>query len=278
MANYTSRRPEMLDRLYEEGRSNMVYRYAFKDAQNSEAIALLPEQEKLQAIERAVYKKLFGGDLTDKKDTTKNANFMAEPKKNDVSQSNHRQNPGKSATPVAKKKNDTQEARGPVDSNTTKVVAGISHRDQAAKTPPPDESQLTDRQKRVLILAVETARRDAILDKRNRLLPMRPGGIIEQFSTYAQATSDCEYCWFAEDGAQMKEVERKLDVKVMFVFEKSHRFRLWPEPADWDAFEKDHAEGMELLARCEIYMEFWVWIFTSTGRVTDRIPLTSCLE
>lgn len=48
----------MLDKLYEEGRSNMVYRYAFKDATNDEAIALLPEQEKLQAIERTVYKKL----------------------------------------------------------------------------------------------------------------------------------------------------------------------------------------------------------------------------
>lgn len=198
---------------------------------------------------------------------------------------------------------DTQEARYPVDYNTTKVVAGISDGDQAAKTPPPpEESQLTERQKWVQArheaykakfnpiawnkmeeaykknLPIITAR-DAMLDKRYiELLPMRPGGKIQQFSTYAPPTFECECYWSAEDGAQIKKVEQKLNVKVMFVFERSHLFRLWPDPADWDAFEKDPVEGMALLARCEKFMEFWVWVFVSTGRATHRVPLTTCLE
>ncbi|TGO07204.1 hypothetical protein BTUL_0311g00030 [Botrytis tulipae] len=295
MANYNSRRPEMLDKLYEEGRSNMVYRYAFKDATNDEAIALLPEREKLQAIERVIYKKLFGDDPTDEKDDTGNAKFTAEPKKHDVSVSNDGRNTGNAATPTTKENNDTQEARDP-------VVAGISHRDQAAIIPPPpEESQLTDRQKRVLArheafkakmgpaawhrmeeahkknLPIIT-QRDAMLDKRDELLPMRPGGIIQQFSTYAPPTSECECYWLAEEGAQIKEVEQKLNIKIMFAFERSHLFRLWPGPADWDAFEKDPVEGMRLLARCEKFMEFWIWVFVSTGGATHRVPLTTCLE
>ncbi|TGO45961.1 hypothetical protein BCON_0353g00050 [Botryotinia convoluta] len=262
----------MLDRLYEEGRSNMVYRYAFKDATNDEAIALLPEQEKLQAIERAVYKKLFGETSTDKKDDAKNAKSAAEPKKKEASASNDGKTTEKSDTPTVEKEKDTREARDPAESNTTKVVAGISYRDQAAKTPPPEESQLTDRQKRILArheafkakmgpaawhrmeeahiknLPIIT-KRDAMLDKRNKLLPMRPG-----------------------------EVEQKLNLRVMFVFERSHLFRLWPEPADWDAFEKDPVEGMELLARCEKFIEFWVWVFVFTGRATHRVPLPTCFE
>ncbi|KAF7948584.1 uncharacterized protein EAE97_003995 [Botrytis byssoidea] len=279
----------------------MVYRYAFKDATNNEAIALLPEREKLQAIERVIYKKLFGDDPTDEQDDTEDAKFTAEPKKNDVSVSNDGRNTGNAATPTAKRKNDTQEAGDPVDYNTTNVVAGISHKDQAAKTPPPEESQLTNRQKRILakrealrsrisptawhrmqeankILAKETARRDAISDKRNELLKMRPGGTIQQFSTYAPPTSECECYWLAEEGAQMKEVEQKLNIKIMFVFERSHLFRLWSDPADWDAFEKDPVEGMRLLARCEKFMEFWIWVFVSTGGATHRVSLTTCLE
>ncbi|TGO33108.1 hypothetical protein BHYA_0266g00110 [Botrytis hyacinthi] len=137
MANYNSRRPEILDKLYEEGGSNMLYRYAFKDATNDEVIALLPKQEKLQAIEHFVYKKLFGDDPTDEEDDAENAKFTTEPKRNDVSVSKDGKNTEDAATPTAKKKNDTKEATDPVDYNTTKVVASISHRDQAAKTPPP---------------------------------------------------------------------------------------------------------------------------------------------
>ncbi|KAF7881169.1 uncharacterized protein EAF02_007060 [Botrytis sinoallii] len=266
MSNYNSRQPEMLNRLYEEGKSNMLYRYAFKDATNDQAIALLPEQEKLQAIERAVYKKLFDDDPTDKKGASENPKSTADPKENEASESNDGGNTRKSAPPTVGKSSDTQEARYPVDYNTTKAVAGISGGDQAAKTrPPPEESQLTERQKWVQArheaykakfnpiawnkmeeaykknLPIITER-DAMLDKRDELLPMRPGGMIQQFSTYAPPISECECYWSAEDGAQIKKVEQKLNVKVMFVFERSHLFRLWPDPADWDAFEKDPVE------------------------------------
>ncbi|TGO56371.1 hypothetical protein BOTNAR_0224g00030 [Botryotinia narcissicola] len=291
----------MLDRLYEEGRSNMVCRYAFKDATDDEAIALLPEREKLQAIELVIYKKLFGDDPTDEQDDIEDAKFTAEPKKNDLSVSNDGRNTGIAAIPTAKRKNDTQEAGDPVDYNTTNVVAGISHKDQAAKTPPPEESQLMDRQKRVLArheafkakmgpaawhrmeeahkknLPIIT-QRDAMLDKRDELLPMRPGGTIQQFSTYAPPTFECECCWLAEKGAKMKEVEQQLNIKIMFVFERSHLFRLWPDPADWNTFEKDPVEGIRLLARCEKFMELWIWVFVSTGDATHRVPLTTCLE
>ncbi|KAF5873414.1 uncharacterized protein Bfra_004874 [Botrytis fragariae] len=289
MANYNSRQPEMLNRLYEEGRSNMVYRYAFKDAQNDETIALLPEQEKLQAIERTVYKKLFGDDPTDKRDATKNAKFTAEPKKNDVSVSNDGKNTEKSATTTVEKKNDTQEARDPVDSNTTKVVDG---RSSSKNSPSPEEKQLTDREKRILprheALKAKmgpaawhrmeeahkknlpiAAKREAMYSKQNKLLPMRPG---------ASPTWECKNYWSAEDGAQIIKVEHKLNVRVKSDIQNLNLFRLWPEPADLDTFEKDPINGLELLARCEKFVEFWAWVFTSTSRVTHRVPLTTCLE
>lgn len=226
---------------------------------------------------------------------------MAGPKENEASESDDGKNSTKSVTPTVGKENDTPEVRNSVDSNIAKVVAGISDRDQAAKTPPPEESQLTDRQKRVLARheafkaklgpaawhRMEEAhkknlptitQRDAMLDKRDELLPMRPGSIIQQFSTYAPPTSECECYWLAKEGAQVKEVEQKLNVKIRFVFERSHLFRLWPDPADWDAFEKDPVEGMRLLARCEKFMEFWIWVFVSTDGATHRVPLATCLE
>lgn len=58
MAKYNSRRPEMLNRLYEEGRSNKEYRTEFEDVRYERAIARLPEQERLEAIERIIYKRL----------------------------------------------------------------------------------------------------------------------------------------------------------------------------------------------------------------------------
>ncbi|TGO67312.1 hypothetical protein BELL_0901g00040 [Botrytis elliptica] len=292
----------MLNRLYEEGRSDKEYRTEFDDVRYERAIARLPQQERLEAIERIVYKRLFGETSTDKEDDAKNAKSAAEPKKEEAFESNDGRTSEKSVTPTVEKEKDTREAKDPAESNTAKVVAGISYRDQAAKTPPPEESKLTERQKWVNArheaykarynpiawhrmeenykknLPIIT-KRDAILDKRYiELLPMRPGGKIQQFSTYAPPTWDCKNYWSAEDGAQIKKVEQKLNVRVKSVFLKGHVFRLWPEPADWDAFEKDPAKGLELLARCEKFVEFWTWIFIGTGHVTDRVPLTTCLE
>ncbi|KAF7949232.1 hypothetical protein EAE96_008399 [Botrytis aclada] len=302
MAHYNSRRSEMLERLFDEDRLNTEYKNAFENAKNERAIALLPEQEKLQAIELAVYEKLFGATSADKKDVAQDAKSATEPKKEEASESNDGKSTGESATPTAEKEKDTPEPRDLGESNTVKVVAGISYRDQAAKTPrPPEEIQLSDREKWVKArreamkakmgpaawhriqeankkILEASMRSDAFLDRRNRLLPMRPGGTIHQYSTYAPPTWECKNYWSAENGAQMKEVEQKLNVKVMFIFERDHLFRLWPEPADEDAFEKDTVRGMQLLARCEKFMDFWVWIFVSTGHGTDRVPLTTCLE
>ncbi|KAF7897069.1 hypothetical protein EAF00_005297 [Botryotinia globosa] len=259
---------------------------------NEKAIALLPEQERLQAIERVVYKKLFGQTSTHEKDDARDAKSAAEPKKEEVSESNDGKTTETSVNPTVQKGKDIREARGPTESNTTKVVAGISYRDQAAKTtPPPEEIQLTDRQKRIMV------RHEAFKAKmgpaawhrmeeayknnssiRDELLPMRPGGEIQQFSTYAPPTWDCKNYWSAEDGAQIRKVEQKLNFRIRRVFLKARVFRVWPEPADWDAFEKDPAKGLELLDRCEKFVEFWTWIFIGTGHVTDRVPMTTCLE
>ncbi|KAF7937166.1 uncharacterized protein EAE98_001480 [Botrytis deweyae] len=256
MAKYISRQPEMLNRLYEEGRSNKEYRTEFDEVRYERAIARLPQQERLEAIERIVYKRLFGETSTDKEDDAKNAKSAAEPKKEEASESNDGRTSEKS------------------------VVAGISYRDQAAKTPPPEESKLTERQKWVNArheaykarynpiawhrmeenykknLPIIT-KRDAILDKRYiELLPMRPGGKIHQFSIYAPPTWNCKNYWSVENNVQIKK----------------------PELVDWDIFEKDSVKGLELFIRYKKFVEFWIWIFIGIGYVTDRVLLIICLE
>ncbi|TEY71268.1 hypothetical protein BOTCAL_0097g00130 [Botryotinia calthae] len=224
----------MSDRLFEEGRANNEYRSAFEHA----AYTLLREEGKMEAIERTVYKKLFGDDPKDKEDDAKNAKSTPAPKKRKVAESNDGKSAETSVTTTITKEEDTQDVEDLIESDITKVVASISYRDQAAKTPPPpEEKQLTDRVKRIManqealkekmgpeafykiLEAIKNneeiaARRDAILDKRNKLLPMRPGGRIQQFSTYAPPTPECENYWFAEDGAQIKKVEQRLNVSV----------------------------------------------------------------
>ncbi|KAM0176286.1 hypothetical protein ACHAPF_004936 [Botrytis cinerea] len=267
----------MLDRLFEEGRLNNEYRSAFEHA----AYALLREEGMMEVIERTVYKKLFGEDPKDKENDAKNAKSTLAPKK--------------------RNEKDIQEARDSIESDITKLVASISYRDQAAKTPPPEEKpQFTERQKRVMVEqeiakakmgvvawhrlreaneknTAIAARHDAMLFKRDDLLPMRTGGSIQQFSTYAPPTRECENYWFAEDRAQIKMVEQRLNVSVKYISE-TWLFRLWPVPADRDAFEKDRANGMQLLARCKEFLQFWVWVFIYTDPTRGRASLTTCLE
>lgn len=72
-------------------------------------------------------------------------------------------------------------------------------------------------------------------------------------------------------------VEQRFNVSVKYISE-TWLFRLWPVPADWDAFEKDRANGMQLLARCKEFLQFWVWVFIYTDLTRGRASLTTFLE
>ncbi|KAI9645878.1 hypothetical protein NHQ30_005314 [Ciborinia camelliae] len=289
MAAFKTRKAEMLLRLFDEDRENAEMKNATLEALKDDAFLLsvvsLSESEKEEALERVVYKKLFGDDpssqIAEKTDDAKDAESTVEPAKDMLSESNDVANPAKS---------------------DAMVKPELSYRDQAAKTPPPpEEPVLTLYQKRRQIrldamkesLGPEgwhrmleankktleaSLKADKIMDERNRLLPMMPGGLINQYSTFAPATWDCQNLWSAENGAQIKKLEEKLHVELKSTFEPDLYFRIWPEPADWVAFGKDPVKGKEILANAEKFVEFWIWNFLSWVHVTDIVPLLTCLD
>ncbi|KAG4029102.1 hypothetical protein MFRU_017g00390 [Monilinia fructicola] len=186
-------------------------------------------------------------------------------------------------------------------SEASSVKTNLSYADQAAKVPPPPKApELTFMQKRYRAINADAKKRmgeaawnrlqvegrqaqeaafklDDIMDRRRRLLPMMPGGIINQYSSFAPANWNCENIWSAEDGKQIQKAEEKLKVHLKSIFEKDLCFRVWPEPSDWDAFEKDQVKGLALLARAEKFVEFWIWDYISRIHYADKVPLITCL-
>ncbi|KAB8296784.1 hypothetical protein EYC80_002201 [Monilinia laxa] len=238
----------MLENLYDQDRNNDEYKNALDEVENDEVFASLPKLEKPKALECAIYKKLF----------TKISDSSVVDKKNNILDSH------------------PSEAASLVEPN-------ISHADQAAKEAPrPEVQELTFMQRRHLALNEAARKRmgdaawqrcqeharealqvslalDDLEFHRNRLLPMMPGGKINQYSSFAPADWTCKNLWSADDGNQMKAAEERLKVHSKSEFEEDSCFRVWPEPSDWDAFEKDQVKGLATLARAENFVEFWIW-------------------
>jgi hypothetical protein len=52
---YMSQKAAMLERLYDEDRPNTEYKRAMEKVLKDEAVASLPTDQKIEAIERAIY-------------------------------------------------------------------------------------------------------------------------------------------------------------------------------------------------------------------------------
>ncbi|KAA8568847.1 hypothetical protein EYC84_007827 [Monilinia fructicola] len=200
----------MLEKLFDQGRENAEYRNASNEVANDEVVTSLAELEKLKVLECAIYKKLFGDDRTGTET---------------------------SDSSVVDKNNNTLVDSHPSEASSL-VKTNISYADQAAKEPPPPKApELTFMQKRHLAITADAKKRmgeaawnrllvegrqaqeaafklDDIMDRRRRLLPMMPGGIIHQYSSFAPANWNCENIWSAEDGKQIKKAEEKTQDKV----------------------------------------------------------------
>ncbi|KAF7949237.1 hypothetical protein EAE96_008404 [Botrytis aclada] len=292
MTTYKSRRAEMLERLFVEGRENAGYSSALKEAQkeasNFEMIATFPELEKLKAIESVIYKKLFGDDPSNMKtsltDETAEETLELETLPHPAGE-NKRKIFGTAST-----------------EGNTLIQPNLSHADQAAKPAAPAEvkplNRLEEIQNRLGAKLKEEmgaaawergkliAKKQAALEKdrldrikyQSKLIPRKPGGRIHQYTSFAPATDDCRTSCSAEDGSQIKSAQNSLNVHFQSVFEEDVEFRLWPEPADWKAFEKNPQEGREILAKAEKFLNFWIWNFSSRTHATDRVSLTTCLD
>lgn len=185
---------------------------------------------------------------------------------------------------------------------TAFVQPNLSYAKQASKPAAPAEvkplSRLEEIQMRVgtklkeemgaaawqrlrLINAKDVASEKERLERINyqaKLIPRRPGGRIHQYTSFAPATHDCRAYWSAEHGSQIQAAQNALRVRFQSVFERDVEFRLWPEPADWKAFEKNPQKGREILARAEKFLDFWICDFLSRSHATDRVPLVTCLD
>ncbi|KAF5873408.1 uncharacterized protein Bfra_004868 [Botrytis fragariae] len=292
MITYKSRRAEMLERLFVEERENAEYSRALKEAQkeasNFEVVASLPKLEKLKAIESAVYKKLFGDDPSDMKTS------LTDEAEEEILELETL------PPPASEKKTNIVDAAS-AEGNAF-VESNLSHANQASKPAAPAEVRPLSRleeiqmrvgtklkeemgaaawQRRKLINAKDVAYEKDRLERINyqaKLIPRKPGGKIHQYTSFAPATYDCRTYWSAEHGSQIRAAQTALHVRFQSVFEKDVEFRLWPEPADWKAFEKNPQKGREILARAEKFLDFWIWDFLSQTHATDRVPLITCLD
>ncbi|TGO59676.1 hypothetical protein BCON_0042g00440 [Botryotinia convoluta] len=158
---------------------------------------------------------------------------------------------------------------------TALVQPNLSYASQAAKPAAPAEvkplNRLDEIQKRLCAKLKEEMgaaawqrrklinEKDAAFEKnrldrikyQSKLIPRKPGGRIHQYTSFAPAT---------HDSAQ---------TALNSVFEKDVEFRLWPEPADWKAFEKNPQKGREILARAKFFLDFWIWDFLSRTHAID---------
>ncbi|TGO17340.1 hypothetical protein BTUL_0018g00070 [Botrytis tulipae] len=300
MTTYKSRRAEMLERLFVEERESAEYSRALKEARkeasNFEVVASLPKLEKLKAIESAVYKKLLNhttfNEIGDDPSNVK-ASSTDEAEEEILELETLPPPASEMKTDIV----DTASTEG-----TAFVQPNLSYAKQASKPAAPAEvkplSRLEEIQMRVgtklkeemgaaawqrlrLINAKDVAYEKERMERINyqaKLIPRRPGGRIHQYTAFAPATHDCRAYWSAEHGAQIQAAQSALNVRFQSVFEKDVEFRLWPEPADWKAFEKDPQKGREILARAEKFLDFWIWDFLSRSHATDRFPLITCLD
>ncbi|THV44829.1 hypothetical protein BGAL_0571g00030 [Botrytis galanthina] len=292
MTTYKSRRAEMLERLFVEERENAEYSRALKEtekeASNFEVIMMLPKLEKLKAIESAVYKKLFGDDPSKMKTS------LTDEAEGEILELETLR------PPASKRKRSIVDVAS--TDGTALVQPNLGSANQAPKPAAPAEvkplSRLEEIQMRVgtklkeemgaaawqrlrLINAKDVASEKERLERINyqaKLIPRRPGGRIHQYTSFAPATHDCRAYWSAEHGSQIQAAQTALNVHFQTVYEDDVEFRLWPEPADWKAFETDPEKGREILARAEKFLDFWIWEFLSRTTATDRVPLITCLD
>ncbi|KAK6605261.1 hypothetical protein H4I95_05067 [Botrytis cinerea] len=281
----------MLDRLFVEDRQSAEYSRALKEAQNEasrfEAVATLSKLEKLKAIESAVYQKLFGDDPSNMKTSSTDE---AEEEILELETS---------PSPAGKTKKNVIDTAS--KERTALVQPNLSYASQASKPAAPPEVKPLDRwgemqqrlgkklmeemgaaawQRRKLINEKRAADEKKRLDRityQLKLIPRKRGSKIHQYTSFAPATNDCRTYWSAQHGSQIQAAQIALNVRFQSVFEKDVEFRLWPEPADWKAFEKNPENGREILAKAEKFLDFWIWDFLSRSHATDRVPLSTCL-
>ncbi|KAF7948589.1 uncharacterized protein EAE97_004000 [Botrytis byssoidea] len=263
MTTYKSKRAEMLERLFVEERENAEYSHALKEtekeASNFEVIMMLPKLEKLKAIESAVYKKLFGDDPSNMKTS------LTDEAEEEIVQFETLPLP---ASKRKRKMVDTASNDG-----TGFAQPNLGSANQASKPAAPAEVKLLSR-----LEENSTASRMERINYQAKLIPRKPGGKIHQYTSFAPATYDCRTYWSAEHGSQIQAAQTALNVHFQTEYKDDVEFRLWPEPADWKAFETDLQKGREILARAEKFLDFWIWEFLSRITAEDRVPLTPCLD
>ena len=107
-------------------------------------------------------------------------------------------------------------------------------------------------------------------------LSMTPGGIIHRYTSFAHVDLACRDIWAAEH----ENVGKALQVQFMSKVDEDETFWIWPEPADWDMFEKHPKSGEKALGRARDFVAFWLWDYSKRGLeyIETRASLNTCLE
>ncbi|KAK6605257.1 hypothetical protein H4I95_05063 [Botrytis cinerea] len=144
-----------------------------------------------------------------------------------------------------------------------------THSDLDEATPPLAQMSAASRERKLRLRVKES-------DRRNKLLPMTPGGRINLYTTYLPIDWVCREMW----NTQSQEVGAAFNAVFKSYFDGSSEFRVWPEPSDWDLFEKYPKTGMKNLGRARDFVVFWEWDYQDRiwEYTSNKASLKGCLE
>ncbi|TGO35447.1 hypothetical protein BHYA_0158g00300 [Botrytis hyacinthi] len=130
--------------------------------------------------------------------------------------------------------------------------------------------------KKTVALAETHRLREAENYRRNKLLPMLPDGKTHLYTTFSPSDWVCRQMWTS----QSQEIVVALNVYFKSHFDGNGEFRIWPEPRDWDLFEKYPRAGRKNLVRAREFVVFWLWDYRERiwQYTSNKASLKSCLE
>ncbi|KAF7901631.1 uncharacterized protein EAF01_006930 [Botrytis porri] len=130
--------------------------------------------------------------------------------------------------------------------------------------------------KKTAALAATHRLREAENYRRNKLLPMLPDDKTHLYTTFSPSDWICRQMWTS----QSQEIGVALNVFFRSHFDGNVEFRIWPEPRDWDLFEKYPRVGRKNLVRAREFVVFWLWDYRERiwQYTSNKASLKSCLE
>ncbi|KAF7881175.1 uncharacterized protein EAF02_007066 [Botrytis sinoallii] len=130
--------------------------------------------------------------------------------------------------------------------------------------------------------AIETNKKTVALAETHRLREAEKYP-PQQTPTHATRRQDTLYTTFSPSDWVCRQMwtsqSQEMELRSTH-FDGNVEFRIWPEPRDWDSFEKYPRAGRKNLVRAREFVVFWLWDYRERiwQYTSNKASLKSCLE